>query len=155
VGPASPVHHQCQRRIVRPACLLCRRLTIMTGSGSDQSSQFDCLALEHLSRSWREIELNPNEMRTAHSQTNRRQQEDNQRLEVQDTVHATNTSQRRNSLIRTSRIPGCQFDLPVRRNPVIGGLSNARFPEFDSICSSEDMAGPSSKSQVRWWGCHE
>jgi len=31
-------------------------------------------------------------------------------------------------LIWTSRISGCQFDLPVRGNPAIGGPSNAKFP---------------------------
>jgi len=113
---------------VRPACLICSRRTTMTGSSSDQSSQFDCLALVHSSRSWKETELNPNEVRTAHSQTNRHQQEDRQRLEVRDTVHATNTSQRRYSLIRTSRTPGCQFGLPVRKSSCTGGPSNAVSP---------------------------
>jgi len=74
-------------------------------------------------------------MRTAHSQSNHNLQNRHQRLEVRGTIHATNISQRssqsdvdslcplpvsaglnqtRDSTSRTSRTPGCQFDLPMK-----------------------------------------
>jgi len=64
----------------------------MSGLSSDQSSQFDCRALEHLSSGWKKAELNPKEVRTAHSQSNSYRKEDHQRLEVRDPIHVTSTS---------------------------------------------------------------